>query len=68
MVVSRTVINDMIRDRLHTVCVIDQTLNVAKYIISKQIQKPTSEMIAFYMPNGDVGVTPSNPQENRNEV
>ena len=65
MIVSKCVIRDMISSGMRAPCAIDQNLAVAKYIISKQIQKSVSEMIAFYTPNGDVAVTPKNPRENK---
>ncbi len=52
---------DVIRDRLKTTriaCVQDQQLGMAKHIVSQQIQKPPSKMIAFYTHTGDVAVTP----------
>jgi len=65
MIVSRGIINDMIRSGLRIGCAIDQNLAIAKHIISKQIQKPVSGMIAFYTHNGDdVAVTPK-PRENK---
>jgi hypothetical protein len=61
MIVSRETINDIISSGIRISCVVDQNLAIAKHIISRQIQKPMSEMIAFYVPNGDVAVIPKNP-------
>lgn len=36
----------------------DQGLAIAKHIISKQIQRPVKEMIAYYDYKGDVVVAP----------
>ena len=52
---------DVIRDRLKTnriAAVQDQQLGMAKHIVHQQIQRPASEMIAYYMPDGNVVVTP----------
>ena len=51
----------VIRERLRTnriAAVEDQQLGMAKHIVHQQIQRPTSEMIAYYMPDGNVAVTP----------
>lgn len=37
-----------------------QFLAIAKHIISKQIQRPVSEMIAMETPNGDIAVRAKN--------
>ena len=62
MVVSKQIITDMLKSGMRIACAVDQNFAIAKHIISKQIQKPVSQMIAFYMPNGDVAVTPCNPK------
>jgi hypothetical protein len=56
----------IIRDKLRTnriAGVIDQQLGMAKHIVHLQIQKPTSEMYAYYLPSGNVVVTPKSSPE-----
>ena len=64
MIVSKQAIIDTQNEGIRIACATDQNLAIAKHLISKQINWPVSDMIAFYTPNGDIAVTPCKPRSN----
>ena len=65
MIVSKQSIIDTQNEGIRIACATDQNLAIAKHLISKQINWPVSDMIAFYTPNGNIEVQTLQAKENR---
>jgi len=64
MIISKQAIVDTQNEGIRIACATDQNFAIAKHLISKQIDCPVSDMIAFYTPNGNIAVTTCKPREN----